>query len=252
MSELITFSILGLMLMVENTIPLISIDKNYRWKHVTCNLAINFSNLFIIYVIFLFLPLVSFETRTSYSLLNILKLPYFIETLIAVLIYDLFTYTTHFLYHKIPFLWRFHRAHHTDNYVDATTTLRRHFVEIIFSDIISIFIIFPILGFNLGQLLIYKTILIIVGIFHHSNIFLSEKVDNFLNLIIVSPNMHKVHHSNIQVETDSNYGNILSLWDKVFKTYKFKENISGITYGLKEFPEPSWQSITGIIKTPFT
>lgn len=136
---------------------------------------------------------------------------------VDILILDFISYLFHILSHKVPFLWRFHEIHHLDPAFDTTTGLRIHFGELFFADIFRAIPII-ILGISLKAVVIFELILIIEGLFHHSNIVIPEKVTRFLNLFTVTPDMHVVHHHAYQLDTDSNYGFIFNVWDKLFKT----------------------------------
>lgn len=251
MIEIFVFSTLFLMLFLEKLSPFSSINDNYRWKHATYNLGIKFFNILVIYILFTYFFKLDFDKTFKFSLLNVLNMPYWLETIIAVVLYDLFAYISHFLSHKIPILWRIHRVHHSDTYIDATTGVRKHILEILIANATLVLIIIPFVGVNLQQLVIYRTILAFIEIFNHANISIPRGVDRFLNLFIVSPGMHKVHHSDLVSETDSNYGDVFPFWDKIFRTYVYKEDLSRITFGLKDFSESKWQTFIGMLKTPF-
>ena len=185
------------------------------------------------------------------GLFKILHIPCWVEILAVFFICDLFVYLFHVASHKLPILWKFHRAHHTDIFVDATTSFRRHLGEVVILDLIFLFIVFPIFGISFIQFALYQVVVDSISVFHHSNIIMPIKLDNALSLVIVTPNMHRIHHSDINIETDSNYSTVFSFWDRLFRTYKTKDNLKNIRYGLKEFTEPHWQTFKGLLVTPF-
>ena len=141
-------------------------------------------------------------------------------------------YLPHVLLHKIPIFWRFHAVHHSDKMVDVTTSFRQHPFETVFR--ISFHITgMIILGIPLAVLLTYLIVSAIHAQIEHANIHINKKWDRFLQYIIVTPNMHKVHHSKYEKETDSNYSNILSIWDRLFGTFIKKNDYTTIEYGLE-------------------
>jgi sterol desaturase/sphingolipid hydroxylase (fatty acid hydroxylase superfamily) len=154
----------------------------------------------------------------------------FFCALIFVL-YDAWMYGWHRLNHRVPFFWRFHQVHHSDHRMDATTAFRFHPGEIILSNILNLFI-FAVLGMSAPLLLAYKIFFWIVIIFHHSNTALPLKADQLLRSVIVTPFLHRVHHSPWQPETDSNYGSILSCWDRLFRSYRVRDQIANVVFGL--------------------
>ena len=170
--------------------------------------------------------------------------------LAAIVLFDLWMYLWHRANHRISFLWRFHRTHHSDTEMDSTSALRFHFGEIIFSSILRLLVI-PLIGISYAELLTYEIILQPIIIFHHSNVALPEKLDRILRAVLVTPNMHRVHHSQIQNETDSNYSSIFSWWDRLAGTFKRREDTKTIVFGLTYFRELQWQSFVGMLRTPF-
>ena len=154
------------------------------------------------------------------------------------------------LNHNSKFLWRFHRAHHSDIEMDSTTAIRFHTGEIIMSSILKI-PVFILIGINPLIVIIHEITLNILTIFHHSNINLPESIDRILRTVIVTPNMHRVHHSQVMEETNSNYTSIFSVWDRLFRTFRINNDTMSIKLGLKEFVDDKWQNLWGIIKTPF-
>ena len=139
--------------------------------------------------------------------------------------------------------------HHTETQMDSSTALRFHPGEIVISSLLNILVV-AVIGLSYEGLIIYKAVLMPVIFFHHSNVALPEKYDFLLKKLIVSPDMHRVHHSQIMRETNSNYGSIFSFWDKLFRTFVVRKNIKEIVFGLKEFTEQRWQSIPGMLRMP--
>ncbi len=172
-----------------------------------------------------------------------------IRLLLAIILMDIWTYLWHMLNHRVPFLWRFHRVHHSDNKMDVSTASRFHLGEIILSSALRVPLI-AILGVTLQQLIIYETLLFAVVQFHHANIALPPALDRLLRLVIVTPAMHKVHHSRLQPETDSNYSSLLSLWDRVGRTFRLRAKLNEIDFGLEGYDDDASQSIRGLAEMP--
>ncbi len=188
----------------------------------------------------------------GYGLFNSVGLWGPVEILLAVVLLDLVIYGQHVAFHKIPVLWRVHRMHHTDLDVDASTGLRFHPVEMVLS-----------LGLKLGAVialgaaplaaLLFEVVLNGVTLFNHGNLKLGSGLDAAIRTVIVTPDMHRVHHSADRAETDSNYGFNLSWWDRLFGTYRAKpaKGYDGMVIGLDDFRDPKWLGIAWMIVTPF-
>jgi len=176
-------------------------------------------------------------------------LPAWAHAVGAVLLFDAWSYVWHRINHEIPFFWRFHRVHHSDPNMDVTTANRFHIGEIFFSSSFRILII-GLLGVYLWELVLYETLMFAVVQFHHTNIDISEKVDRMLRAVIVSPNMHRVHHSRWQPETDSNYSSLFSFWDRLAKTFRHNPHPENIELGLDEFDRDKDQTVAGMLRTP--
>jgi sterol desaturase/sphingolipid hydroxylase (fatty acid hydroxylase superfamily) len=167
----------------------------------------------------------------------------------AFLLVDIWTYWWHRVNHIIPFLWRFHRMHHSDPEMDVTTATRFHVGEIIFSSVIKLGLI-PLIGIPIGVLILYDVVQLPIISFHHANIRLTQGLDKFMRYIIVTPFMHKVHHSRTKVETDSNFSSTFSVWDRLFRSYVEKHNYREIRFGLDGYDVEDRQSVKGLLSTP--
>jgi sterol desaturase/sphingolipid hydroxylase (fatty acid hydroxylase superfamily) len=153
---------------------------------------------------------------------------------LSLIIADILMYWWHRFNHTIPFLWRFHSFHHLDSEMNATTAIRFHAVELFFSFIFRM-VFYPIFGISNSAVLVFSTIHFSMIIFHHSNIYLHEKIDKIVRLFIASPGMHRIHHSNKWQETNSNYTSILSCWDWIFGSYVRKPG-EEIVFGVPTTP----------------
>jgi len=154
----------------------------------------------------------------GWGLLNQMILPAWLGVLMTVLVFDLAIWAQHLITHKIPILWRFHRVHHADRDIDVTTAIRFHPVEIAFSMILKIGLVY-LLGPPAIGIIAFEIILNGTAMFNHANIKLPQSVDVLVRKLLVTPDMHRVHHSIERVEHDSNYGFALSIWDRLFGTY---------------------------------
>jgi sterol desaturase/sphingolipid hydroxylase (fatty acid hydroxylase superfamily) len=169
----------------------------------------------------------------------------------AVLLLDAWTYIWHRLNHAVPVFWRFHRVHHADARMDVTTASRFHLGEIVLSSILRIPLI-VVLGIDLWELIAYETVMFAVVQLQHANIVLPDRVDRFLRLLIVTPAMHKVHHSRWRPETDSNYSSLFSFWDRIGRSFQIRKDLTSLSMGLDAFDAPENRTLSGLMKIPFS
>ena len=251
LKTVLAIAVLAFLWCLETWLPLYRERHGNRLKHAGRNIVIALFNTTVILMLYGIMAVVApWNYNQKLGLLNLLDLPPTIETGIALLLFDGWMYLWHRANHKIPFLWRFHRMHHSDREMDVTSATRFHTGELIFSSILRLGVI-PLLGLELWQLVLYEVMLLPVIQFHHSNVNLPERWDRLLRAIIVSPNMHRVHHSRIQHETDSNYSSVFSFWDRLACTFRRREDVGAIEFGLLEFDDLKWQTILGMLRTPF-
>lgn len=154
----------------------------------------------------------------GYGLLNMIDWPIWLEILLAILILDFAIWLQHLITHKVPLLWRLHRVHHADRDIDVTTAIRFHPVEIALSMLLKIGLVY-LLGPSALAVILFEIILNGTAMFNHANIRLPLWLDRMVRLVLVTPDMHRVHHSVHRAEHDSNYGFALSIWDRMFGTY---------------------------------
>lgn len=182
--------------------------------------------------------------------LTYIKFSFVWRLIISFVFLDILTYFWHRINHQVRFFWLFHRSHHNDTDMDATTALRFHPCEIVF----SVFFKLPFLilmGIPLTEILIYEIILNISVIFHHSNWSFQGSTDSLLRRIIVTPYMHRYHHSANMKESSSNYSSVFSFWDRIFGTYTRPISPGTVKIGLNILREKKWQRPWGILLTPF-
>ena len=249
-SRQIAFITLFLILAWETAAPFFSFFKakhTARLQHGIKNFFFGFINAVLISTIFIWLWDIS--SSVSYGLLHMISFSKALNAIIAILLFDLWTYWWHRFNHTVPFLWRFHQVHHSDPTMDVSTAYRFHFGEIIISSILRAGVII-VIGAELWHLALYELLMFPVVQFHHANISLPEKLDKLLRIFIVTPSMHKVHHSKYQPETDSNYTSLFSIWDRLFGSFRVSKNTRNIKFGLEQFSSKDKLSLKELIKTP--
>jgi sterol desaturase/sphingolipid hydroxylase (fatty acid hydroxylase superfamily) len=248
---LLTTSGLIFLLTLETWLPAAG-DRHYRLRHASRNLSLGLLNALALAM--LAAPLITnvagWTVVSRFGLLNQLSLPPAISTVTAILLFDGWLYLLHRANHKLGFLWRFHRVHHSDPEMDSTTAVRFHAGEVLISSALRLAVI-PLLGITLWQLLVYESLMAPVILFHHSNVNFPEKVDRWLRALIVSPAVHRVHHSRAQMETDSNYSIIFSFWDRIGGTFRLRKDGRPVNFGLAEYDREEWQRMSGLLTTPF-
>jgi len=213
-----------------------SMSRSRRWP---TNLAITVLNTVALRGLAVLLPLLAvgaaLDARAlGWGLFNRLDWPAWAELVLAVLILDLAIWAQHLVTHKVPLFWRFHRVHHADRDMDVTTGFRFHPVEILASMGLKLGLVY-LLGPSALAVLVFEILLSGTALFSHSNLALPGPVDRVLRLVLVTPDMHRVHHSIHRAEHDSNYGFCLSVWDRIFRTHvpEPKAGQDGMTVGLE-------------------
>jgi sterol desaturase/sphingolipid hydroxylase (fatty acid hydroxylase superfamily) len=159
--------------------------------------------------------------------------PAWVQWVVVLLLLDAWTYTWHRLNHAVPILWRFHRLHHSDAQMDVTTASRFHLGEIVLSSIFRIPVL-ALFGASVLQLAVYETILFAVVQFHHANIALPESIDRVLRAVIVTPHLHKVHHSVRVAEQNANFSSVLTWWDRAARTLTVSPHLAQVVFGVEE------------------
>lgn len=251
---LVPIGVLMLLLAWESAAPFFDFFRGRggeRLKHGLRNIILSVANILMVALGFsvAWALAAGWAEENGFGLLHRLNLGTWPHFLLALLLLDFWTYWWHWLNHRVPFFWRFHRMHHSDPRMDVTTANRFHLGEIILSSLIRIGLI-PLLGLRLWELMAYEVLLFAVVQFHHANIGLPDWLDRLFRCLIPTPAMHKVHHSRLPMETNSNYSSLLSVWDRVFKTFRLRKDLHSIEFGLNEFRAPEDQTLAGLLKTP--
>ena len=206
---------------------------NYKkWKHARVNGSL-LAMVMVINVGFGALTALLYQwlSDTNFGLLNLIELPIWAELIIALVVLDLIAqYFVHYLLHKVPALWRLHLVHHSDKHVDVTTGTRHHPLDFLLRETFALIAI-AITGMPIAFYLFYRILSVVFTYFTHANIALPVKVDRAISYLFVTPNMHKFHHHNELPWTDSNYGNMLSIWDRLFGTFVY-DDVKKVVYGV--------------------
>lgn len=171
--------------------------------------------------------------ESNFGLINYFKISELNKNILSIFIIDFYMYNWHKINHESSFLWYFHKFHHKDNMLDSSSGIRFHLGELLLSEIFRTLILIP-LGIKNRQIKNYEKILLPIIIFHHSNINIDNKLDDLLKLIITSPSFHRIHHSKIIYEANSNYGSVFSFWDKIFQSYTKNNAQNYIDFGIIE------------------
>jgi len=224
-----------LLVAVEQLVPVrkaVKVDSDWlRWR---TNLSLTLCTIVIFTACFSALALaVQYVVQAQWGLFQRLALPPLIILLLGIVILDAVTYFAHRLLHAVPLLWTLHKVHHADRMVDVGTSFRQHPIEAVFR-VAMLGIAALLFGIPLTVIAIYRLVSSINALIEHANIYTPLWFDKWVSLLWVSPRMHKVHHSDVRQETDSNFGNLLSLFDRFFHTFTRVERAVAVTYGLDD------------------
>ena len=225
-----------------------------RWLRWYANVGIVVLNTVAVRLIFPLLPvaLAVIAADRGWGVLNLVALPFWLEVVLAVLLLDLVIYLQHVMFHAVPALWRLHRMHHADLDFDVTTGSRFHTVEIVLSVLLKLAAVVVIGPPALG-VLIFEVLLNGTSMFNHGNLRLPAGLDRMLRWFVVTPDMHRVHHSDIPAETNSNFGFNLPWWDRLFGTYRAQPSLGHehMTIGLDAFRDGRELHLHKMLLQPF-
>ncbi len=236
--------------LLEGGIPLFLYSYK-KWKHAGVNFAFLGSAL-IINTIFGIATLGVFRwiEVSQFGIINMIDMPVWMGFVLSMLAFDLVAqYMAHYLLHRVKWLWRFHMVHHADTHVDATTGPRLHPGDFILREMLSLCVV-VIMGAPLSYYLLYRFCTIFFTYFSHANISLPGWLDKTLSYIIVTPNVHKFHHHYERPWTDTNFGNIFSVWDRIFGTFVY-DDPKKIRYGLDVLDDKKDEDFAYQFKLPF-
>ncbi len=237
---------------LETAVPLFAFRYN-KWKHAGVNLVFTLTTIAINFALaFLLLRSTDWAQDNSLGVLAWLKsTPALLQLTMGLLLLDLIgAYLAHWVEHKIQFLWRFHAVHHSDPFVDTTTANRHHpgesLVRFTFTTLAVV-----VAGTPIWMVMLYQSLSVVLSQFNHANIGLPNIIDRWLSLVIVTPNMHHVHHHHQQPLTDRNYGNIFSIWDRLFGTFAAAPK-DALVYGIDSHPDAAEvSSLRSLFLMPF-
>lgn len=245
-------ALLALLITAEIIIPFRKQDmmRKSRWM---ANFGITFLNIILLGL----LPLSFFSAslwadKNNIGLLNLINFPFIIVILVSLLLRGFISFFTHWLAHKVPLLWRIHRVHHLDTEMDISTTVRFHPFEFVVNLFIGIPLII-IFGLSSWTLLFYELMDVAVTVTSHANISFPKKLERILRYIIVTPDIHRVHHSAYQPETDSNFGAVFPVWDIIFGTFRTssRQNQNEMEIGLEVVRDKKTRNFFWLLISPF-
>ena len=238
--------------LIENAFPLFTF-KYKKWQHAGINIFFTLTTIIINFSLaFLLVQSAQWTIANNFGILQWLPtMPLWLYALVGLLLLDFIgAYLAHYVEHKVKFLWRFHLIHHSDTWVDTTSGNRHHPGESVIRFVFTTLGVL-VVGSPMWMVFLYQTISIVSTQFTHANINLPEKIDSLLSYVLVSPNMHKVHHHYKLPYTDSNYGNIFSIWDRLFGTFMYLRK-EDIVYGIDTYMEPEDNNqLQNLLKIPF-
>jgi len=228
-----------------------AIGRNWRWPNNLGVLAVD------VVLVRILLPITAVglaliaEAR-GFGLFNLIALPRWASIIISVILLDLAIYLQHVLFHAVPALWRLHRMHHADLEIDVTTGVRFHPIEILLSTTIKLTVV-AALGTPAAAVVIFEVLLNATSMFNHSNVRVPLQIDRVLRWFVVTPDMHRVHHSILRRETNSNFGFNLPWWDRLLGTYRAQPAAGheGMTIGIEQFRDARELGLDRMLLQPF-
>ena len=247
------FGILLLVGLIEILVPrrLLTTSRASRWFG---NLGVVFISSAVVRVVF---PLTAVQLafwvdQKGWGMFNAFDLPYGLVVILSIILLDFVVYLQHVMFHAVPTLWRLHMMHHADMDYDLTTGIRFHPIEIVISMVIK-FAAIVVLGAPALAVVLFEIILNGMAMFNHGNFFIPLGLDRMLRGVVVTPDMHRVHHSVFPNETNSNYGFNLSWWDRIMGTYRAQPRLGHeeMTIGLNQFRDPSKLTLPWMLILPF-
>ena len=225
-----------------------------RWTRWPSNLGVVVVDTLVVRVLFptAAVGMALLAGQRGWGLFNLLPVPSWVAVPASVVLLDLAIYAQHVAFHAVPILWRLHRMHHADTEFDATTGVRFHPIEIVLSMVVK-FAVVVALGAPALAVLVFEVLLNATSIFNHSNVRLPGRADRILRWLVVTPDAHRVHHSVLRRETDSNFGFNLPWWDRLFGTYRAQPEAGheGMTIGIEQFRSPADLRLDRMLLQPF-
>lgn len=236
--------------LIEGVIPLFGFRYN-KWKHASINIFFTITTIVINFAFALVIVKSSdWAVAHQFGLLQLVEMPVWIFMIGGLLLLDLIgAWFIHFIEHKFKWMWKFHMVHHADTHVDTTTANRHHPGESVFRAVFTTIGVL-VCGAPMWLVMMYQSLSAVLSQFNHANIRLPLWLDKAISWIIVSPDMHKVHHHYVRPQTDSNYGNIFSIWDRLFGTFNYTP-VEQLRYGLDVLDDRTDEDLSYQLKIPF-
>lgn len=243
-------ALLVAMLLIETARPLIDWTDG-RWQHLRRNLGLTL----VAFVAFALagmgkLVVALWTSQTQTGLLYALDLSWPVRMALSLAAIDFVDYFLHRVQHAWPIIWRFHRVHHADPHLDATSSLRFHPFDALLQNGYQAALL-PVLGIGFDAMVAFDTLLLAVLYVQHANVRWPAGVDRALRLVFATPDVHRVHHAAEPRFTNSNYGDLFTFWDRLFGTYEMTDAAT-LRYGLDEFAGDQHQTVAGMLRLPFT
>ena len=237
---------------MEGVIPLFQFQyKKVRHAGINlfftlCTAIIGFGLAGVLYAVSLYV------SSNEIGLLHLFEMPLWLQAILGVMMLDLIgAYFAHWTEHKVKWMWKFHLVHHSDTTVDVTTGLRHHPGETVIRIAFTIFGVF-VVGAHIGIVMLYQSLSVLFAHLTHANINMPKRIDRALSWIFITPNMHKVHHHYTQPLTDTNYGNIFAIWDRVFGTFAEVDDTRELKYGIDtHMQKEENDNLKNLLKIPF-
>lgn len=247
---LLFFGLLLLLMALEFVFAYRKVKRGKRWftNFVLTVIAI----VAMMALPFSFISSAKYAEDKSWGLLNQFEIHWIALLVIALLVRAFISFFTHYLAHKIPFAWRIHRVHHMDTEMDVSTNVRFHPFEFFFNTLIGVPIIL-LFGLPVWALMFYELLDVVVTLVSHANLSFPKPIEKTLRYVIVTPDLHRIHHSSYQPETDSNFGAVFPIWDMIFRTYRTqtKSEAKQMSLGLEEVRDERKDSILWLLISPF-
>ncbi len=235
---------------IEGAIPLFGFKYN-KWKHASINIFFTITTIVINFAFALLIVQSSdWAVANGVGLLQWINVSQWLFLILGLLLLDLIgAWFIHFIEHKIKWMWKFHMVHHADTHVDTTTANRHHPGESVFRAVFTMIGVI-VCGAPMWLVMLYQSMSAVLSQFNHANIRLPLWLDKAISWVIVSPDMHKVHHHYVRPQTDSNYGNIFSVWDRLFGTFNYTP-VEQLRYGLDVLDDSTDENLAYQLKIPF-
>ncbi|MFK7807741.1 MAG: sterol desaturase family protein [Saprospiraceae bacterium] len=237
--------------LIENAAPLFSLNYQ-RGKHALTNLFFTMTTVIINFAMaFLLVLSADWVDANNFGLIQLFELPLLAKAIMGLLLMDLLgAYFAHWVLHHVQWMWKFHLIHHTDQHLDTTSANRHHPGESVIRFGFTLAAVF-VVGAPMWLVFLYQTMSLVLTQFNHANINMPKWLDNVILMVFCTPNMHRVHHHFRQPYSDTNYGNIFSFWDKLFRTYRVVDNRK-LVYGVDTHMDKKEASdIANLLKIPF-